>query len=111
MIQKYKYIINIYYTCIFISIYFYVNIIFCTQGISQLIDENSQIDEKIDIKNIKKEQLKDGQQTPSKTSTGPTTTPDQKPINQKDIIRNWESEAIRELKTQLKLVYYKTQFI
>lgn len=77
---------------------------YCFQGISQLIDENSQIDEKVDVKNVKKEQIKDGQQTPSKTTTGPTTTPDQKTANQKDIVRNCllESEALRDLKTQLK---------
>lgn len=67
-----------------------------------MIDENTQVDEKIDSKNFKKEQLKDGQQTPNKTATGPTTTPDQKTINQKDIVRNWESEALRDLKIQLK---------
>lgn len=68
-----------------------------------MIDENAQIDEKIDLKNVKKEQIKDGQQTPNKTTTtGPTTTPDQKTVNQKDIIRNWESEVLRDLKTQLK---------
>jgi len=66
------------------------------------MDENVQIDEKIDIKNVKKEQLRDGQQTPNKTSTGPATTPDQKPVNQKDVVRNWESEALRDLKSQLK---------
>ncbi|XP_060837089.1 LOW QUALITY PROTEIN: E3 ubiquitin-protein ligase Bre1 [Rhopalosiphum padi] len=72
------------------------------EGISQLMDENVQVDEKIDVKNVKKEQIKDGQQTPNKTTTGPTTTPDQKTVNQKDVIRNWESEALRDLKTQLK---------
>lgn len=72
------------------------------EGISQLIDENAQVDEKVDIKMFKKEQIKDGQQTPNKTVTGPTTTPDQKAVNQKDIIRHWESEALRDLKTQLK---------
>lgn len=72
------------------------------KGISQLMDENVQVDEKIDVKNVKKEQIKDGQQTPNKTTTGPTTTPDQKTVNQKDVIRNWESEALRDLKTQLK---------
>lgn len=72
------------------------------KGISQLLDENAQVDEKIDLKSVKKEQLKDGQQTPSKTTSGPTTTPDQKTVNQKDVIRNWESEALRDLKTQLK---------
>lgn len=51
---------------------------------------------------MKKEQIKEGQQTPNKTTTGPTTTPDQKTVNQKDVIRNWESEALRDLKTQLK---------
>lgn len=52
---------------------------------------------------LKKEHnIKDGQQTPNKSTTGPTTTPDQKTVNQKDIIRNWESEALRDLKTQLK---------
>ncbi|CAI6369426.1 unnamed protein product [Macrosiphum euphorbiae] len=43
-----------------------------------------------------------GQQTPNKTSKGPATTPDQKPVNQKDVVRNWESEALRDLKSQLK---------
>jgi len=51
---------------------------------------------------FKKEQIKDGQQTPNKTVTGPTTTPDQKAVSQKDIIRHWESEALRDLKIQLK---------
>ncbi|XP_050531885.1 E3 ubiquitin-protein ligase Bre1 [Daktulosphaira vitifoliae] len=70
----------------------------------QSLEESSQNDEKVDVKNVKKEQLKEGQQTPNKNTpgTGPTTTPDQKPVNQKDIIRNWESEALRDLKTQLK---------
>ncbi|CAH1713666.1 hypothetical protein AGLY_000085 [Aphis glycines] len=72
------------------------------EGISQLMDENVQVDEKIDVKNVKKEQIKDGQQTPNKTTTGPATTPDQKTVNQKEVIRNWESEALRDLKTQLK---------
>lgn len=75
---------------------------FVFQGISQLIDDNTQVDEKIDIKNVKKEPIKDGQQTPNKTAAGPTTTPDQKTVNQKDVVRNWESEALRDLKTQLK---------
>jgi hypothetical protein len=67
-----------------------------------LVDDNTQVDEKIDIKNLKKEHIKDGQQTPNKTTTGPTTTPDQKTVNQKDVARNWESEILRDLKTQLK---------
>lgn len=75
---------------------------FSFKGICQLIDENIQADEKTDVKNVKKEQTKDGQQTPSKTTTGPTTTPDQKTMNQKDVVRSWESEALRDLKTQLK---------